>query len=90
MDMKKKKNDQNQFHQPYGAKRKCAGSHTLAPVGAIQFHQQNYVQHHHYAQLENTLNFYTVCPALHTNKFSINLLAQKLPVENLVSISPTF
>ncbi len=36
---------------------------------------------HHYAQLENTLNFYALHPALYTNKFSINLLAQKLPIE---------
>ena len=46
-----------QFHQPFGTKHKCAGSHSLAPVGAIQFHQQHYAELHHYAQLENTLNF---------------------------------
>jgi hypothetical protein len=45
-----------QFHQPYGAERKCVGSHSLAPVGAVQFHQQNYAQLHHYAHLENTFN----------------------------------
>ncbi len=33
-----------QFHQPYGAKRKCIDSHSLALVGAVQFHQQKYAQ----------------------------------------------
>jgi hypothetical protein len=51
------------------------------PVGAFQFHQQNYAQLHHYAQLENMVNFYAVRPALFANKFSVNLQAQKLPVE---------
>ncbi len=51
------------------------------PVGTVQFHQQNYAQLHHEAQLENMLKFYTLRPALYANKFSINLLAQKLPVE---------
>ncbi len=46
-----------QFHQPYGAKRKCHDSHSSVPVGAIQFQQQNYAQlRPNYAQLENTLN----------------------------------
>jgi hypothetical protein len=45
--MKKKKNDQNQFHQPNGEKRKCAGSHSSVPVGAVQFYRQNYPQLHH-------------------------------------------
>ncbi len=36
-----------QFHQHFGAKRKCE----------VLFHQQNYAQLHHYAQLENKLNF---------------------------------
>jgi hypothetical protein len=35
-------NTWGQFHQPYGA---------------IQFHQQKYVQHYWYAWLENTLNY---------------------------------
>jgi hypothetical protein len=69
------------FHQPCGAKRKCTGGHSLAPVGAIQFHQQNCAQLHHYAQLKNTLNFYSVRPALYANKFSVNLMAKKLTVE---------
>jgi hypothetical protein len=47
-------------------------------VGTVQFHLQNYTHLHHYAQQENILNFYTVRPALYANKFSINLLAQKL------------
>jgi hypothetical protein len=51
-----------QFHQPFGTKHKCAGSRSSAPVGAIQFQQQHYAQLHHYAQLENMLNFYAVCP----------------------------
>jgi hypothetical protein len=71
-----------QFHQPYGAKRKCAGNHSLALLGTIQFHQQNYAELHHYAQLENTLNFYSVRPALFANKFSVNQLVEKLPVEH--------
>jgi hypothetical protein len=33
-----------QFHQPYGAKCKCSGSHSLAMIGAVQFHQQKYAQ----------------------------------------------
>jgi hypothetical protein len=37
--------------------------------------QQNYAQLCHYAQQENTLNFYSVRPALYTYKFSVNLLA---------------
>ncbi len=68
------------FHQPFGAKHKCSGSHSSAPVGAIQFHQQNYPQLHHYTQLENTLNFYAVYPMLCASKISINLLVQKLHV----------
>ncbi len=55
--------------------------HSLAPVGDVQFYQQNYAQLHHYAQLENTLNFYPLCLAVYANKFSVNLLAQKLPVK---------
>jgi hypothetical protein len=57
-----------------------------APV-VIQFHQQNYARLLHYAKLENTLNFYAVrlfavCPVLYANKFSVNQLVQKLPVEH--------
>jgi hypothetical protein len=69
------------FHQPFGAKHKCAGSYSLSSIGAIQFHQQNYAQLNHYAQLENMLNFYTVSPKLCSSKISINLLAQKLCVK---------
>ncbi len=64
-----------QFYQPYGAEHKCTGSHSSVPVGTVQFHKLNYTQLHHYTQLENMLNFYTLCPALYANKFSINLLA---------------
>ncbi len=67
-----------QFHQPYGAELKCASSHSSMPVGAVQFHQQNYAQLHHYAQLENTFNFYAVCSTPCTSKIRGNLLAQKL------------
>jgi hypothetical protein len=67
-----------QFHQPNGAERKCPGSHSLASVGAFQFHQQNYAQLHQYAQLENMLNFYALCPAVYA---SIDLPAQKLLVK---------
>ncbi len=35
----------------------------------------------HYAQLENTLNFYIIRPALYANKFIVNLPEQKLSVE---------
>ncbi len=70
-----------QFHQPFGAKRKCSGSHSLAPVGAVQFHQQNYAQLHHYAQLENTLNFYAVHPKPCTSEIGVNLLAQNICVK---------
>jgi hypothetical protein len=38
---------------------------------AYQFHQHNHAQLYNYAQLDNTLNFYS---ALHACKFSINLL----------------
>jgi hypothetical protein len=58
-----------------------ASSHSLATEGPVHFYQQNNAQVHHNAQLENTLNFHTVRPFLNTNKFSINLMAQKLPVE---------
>ncbi len=71
-----------QFHQPYGTEHKCDGSHSSAPVSAIQLHQQNYAELHLYDQLENTLNFYAVRPALYANKFGVNLLAQKPPLEN--------
>jgi hypothetical protein len=64
-----------QFHQHFGAKRKCTGNHSSAPVGAVQFHQQNYAQLHHYAQLENMLNFYAVRSTLCTSKIGVNLLA---------------
>ncbi len=62
-----------QFHQPYAAKRKCVSRHSLVPVGAVQFHQQNYAQLHHCAQLENTLNFYAVCstPVVSNHIFSV-------------------
>jgi hypothetical protein len=39
------------------------------------------IQLHHYIQLENTLNFYPVHPALCANKFSVNLLAAFMSVE---------
>ncbi len=58
------------------------------PAGAIQFHQQNYTQLCYYAQLENTLDFYIVRPMLYINKFSVNLLAQKLR-ENVGEIDPS-
>jgi hypothetical protein len=57
------------------------GSHSSVPVGAVQFHRQNYPQLHHSAQLENTLNFYAVRPVLYADKFSINLVVQKLLVK---------
>ncbi len=44
-----------QFHQHYGVKHKCTGSNSSAPIGAVQFHQQKYVQLYKFAQLENTL-----------------------------------
>ncbi len=37
--------------------RKCLSRHSSVPVGVVQFHQQNYAQLHHCAQLENMLNF---------------------------------
>ncbi len=63
---------------------------------AIQFHQHNCVQLYLYIQLKNTLNFYTVCPALYANMFSINLLAAFGPLECWCncwakeSVSPVF
>ncbi len=69
-----------QFHQPYVVKHKCTGSYSSAPVGAVQFHQQNYAQLHHYTQLENTLNFFAVPPIPCASKIGVNLLAQKLRV----------
>ncbi len=70
-----------QFHQPYDAERKCPSSHSSVPVGAVQFHQQNYTQLHHYAQLENTLNLYAVRSTPCASKIGVNLLAQKLCVK---------
>jgi hypothetical protein len=72
-----------QFHQSFCTKRKCAGSHFLAPVVNLLRHsvQQNYNQLYHYKQLENTLNFYAVRPVLYASKISVNLQVQKLPVE---------
>jgi hypothetical protein len=70
-----------QVHQPYGAERKCAGSHSSVPVGAVQFYQQNYAQLHHYAQLENTLIFHAVRSRSCASKIGVNLLAQKLRVK---------
>jgi hypothetical protein len=72
------KETRGQFHQHFGAKRKCAGSHSSALVGAVQFHQQNYAQLHDYPQLENTFNFYAVCPMLCASNIGVYLLVQKL------------
>ncbi len=60
-----------QYHQPIGAKRKCA----------LQFHQLNYAQLYQYTQLEFTLKFKAVHFMLCISKIGINLLAQKLPLE---------
>ncbi len=70
-----------QFHQPYGAKCKCASRHSLAPAVAIQFHKQNDAQLYHCAQLENTLNFYAVRPTPCDSKIGVNPLAQELFVK---------
>jgi hypothetical protein len=77
-----------QFHQHFGAKLKCAGSHSLALVGAIEFHQQNYAPIHHYTTLENTLNFYPVCPTPCASKIGVNLLAQKLRLKCSWKLTP--
>ncbi len=53
-------NFRGQFHQPYGSKRKCAASHSLAQVGTVQFYQQKYAQLYKYAQPENMLNSYAL------------------------------
>ncbi len=75
-----------QFHQPSGAKHKCASSSSLAPVCAVQFHQQKYAQLYMSARLENTFNSYALCSAQYASKFSISgakaAKAQKLPVES--------
>ncbi len=49
--------------------------------GAVQFHQQNY------AQLEYTLNFYSVRPKPCASQIGVNLLAQELRV-NVGEIDP--
>ncbi len=74
-----------QFHQPNGAKCKCTSRHSLAPVSTVQFHQQNYTQLHHCAQIGNTLNFYAVRPTLCASKISVNLL-RKSCTENVDEI----
>ncbi len=85
-----------QFHQPCGTKCKCYASHSLAPVGAVQFHQQKYVQLYLHAWLENKLNFYTVSFPLWASRVVVNLLAQKLQVKcwwnwpNIYSPFPNF
>ncbi len=56
----------------------------------IQFHQQHYAQLHHYAQLENTLNFYAVRPMSFTSKIGVNLLAQKVLIKMLVKFTLGF
>ena len=66
-----------QFHQPAGAKRKCAGRHHLAQKDAAQFHQQNCNQLYWCTDFEVMPNIYAVYPSLYTIKFSINLLAKK-------------
>ncbi len=67
-----------QFHQPFGAKRKCTSSHSSAPICSINLHQQNYAQLH---QVENMLNLYAVRPMPCASKIFVNLLAQKLHVK---------
>ncbi len=60
----------------------CIGHQgSISPVCAVQFHQQNYAQLHHYAQLENTLNFYAVRTTSCVSKIGVNLLAPKLRVK---------
>ncbi len=56
-----------QFHQPYGAKRKCTSSHLLAPTSPLR-------QTRKYAQLLRCTPW-TISSAL------TNPLKQKLPVE---------
>ncbi len=72
----------DQFHQLFGAKHNCASRQSF--FRNILFHQQIMTKRYKYlyTQLENMLNLYTVCSAVYANKFSINLLAQKLPVEH--------
>ncbi len=73
-----------QFHQHSGSKCKCAGSDSSLRQSfycIFQFHQQNYAQLYHYKQLENTLNFNTVRPALYASKFGINILVAFAPVD---------
>ncbi len=67
--------------QTNGTKSKWASSHSLAPVGAVQFHIQKYAQFYQYAWLENTLNFHTVCFTLYASRIGVILLEQKLPVK---------
>ncbi len=57
-----------QFHQPNGAKYKCASKHPLV------VHQQNYGQLCKYNQLGCTLNFYAVFFMPCTSKIGIYLL----------------
>ncbi len=54
---------------------------TNAPVGVVQFHQQNYAQLHHCAQVENTLSFYAECPTPYASKIYVNQLAKGLRVK---------
>ncbi len=63
--------------------------HSLATVGAVQFHQQNYTQLHHcWAQLEYTLNFYGVLPTPCASTISVNLLAQEQRVKCWMKLTP--
>jgi hypothetical protein len=68
-----------QFHQHFGAKRKCAGSHSLPLVGAVQFHLLYPTLPLHptrkYAQLHSVL------PMPYASKISVNPLAQKLHIK---------
>ena len=66
-----------QFHQPYGAKHKCASSLFYA----IQFHQQNYAQLYQNTQIDVTSNFYAVLSAPYASKFNVSLLVPNLLVK---------
>jgi hypothetical protein len=48
----------------------------------------NKIQLYHYAQLENMLNFYAVCPVLYAIKFSVNLTGVKAASRTLMKLSP--
>ena len=76
-----------EFHQPYGPKRKCAGSQSFAPAVSLlplsvsPANLRPTLPVDWYTQLEVTPNFYAVCSVPYASKFIVNLLTQKLLIQ---------